>query len=144
MKIKTIINPLIEERIEIYSKEYNNLIKQIEELIRNYKNHLIGYFEDEIVPLKFDEVYRFFIEDKKIFASTKDKKYLIKLRLYQIEELVNSSFIKINQSCLVNKNKIKKFSSSWGGTILVELKNGDKEYISRRQTKTVLERMGIK
>jgi DNA-binding LytR/AlgR family response regulator len=144
MKIKTIINPLIEERIEIYSKEYNNLIKQIEELIRNYNNNLIGYFEDEIVPLKFDEVYRFFIEDKKIFASTKDKKYLIKLRLYQIEELVNSSFIKINQSCLVNKNKIKKFSSSWGGTILVELKNGDKEYISRRQTKTVLERMGIK
>lgn len=144
MKIKTIINPLIEERIEIYSKEYNNLIKQIEELIRNYNNNLIGYFEDEIVPLKFDEIYRFFIEDKKIFASTKDKKYLIKLRLYQIEELVNSSFIKINQSCLVNKNKIKKFSSSWGGTILVELKNGDKEYISRRQTKTVLERMGIK
>ena len=55
-----------------------------------------------------------------------------------------NNFIKINQSCLVNKHYIKCFKSSWKGSFLVELKNGEKDFISRRQTKIVLERMGLK
>ena len=57
---------------------------------------------------------------------------------------LGNNFIKINQSCLVNKHYIKCFRSSWKGSFLVELKNGEKDFISRRQTKIVLERMGLK
>ena len=69
---------------------------------------------------------------------------LIKYRLYQIEEIAPTSFIKINKSCLVNKHYIKRFYSSWGGSLYVQLKNNESDYISRRQTKIVMERMNIK
>ena len=71
----------------------------------------------------------------KVFGSISNK---------QLEEKLKESFIKINQSVLVNKKYIKCFKSSWGGSILVELTSGRDEYVSRRQTKIVMERMGIK
>lgn len=144
MKIKLIISKDVDERVEIYTHEKSDLIEQIENAINNYHKNIPGYIDDEIVLLPIDKIYRFYIENNKIFATTETKRYWIKLRLYQIENMLGSSFIKINQSCLVNKNKIKKFSSSWGGTLLVELTNGETDYISRRQTKIVMERMGIK
>lgn len=144
MKIKVIIDENVDERIEIYSKDRNDLVRQIEELVNNYDCNLYGYYDDEITPLSLNEVYRFYVENNKVYASTINKKYWIKLRLYQIEEMVGSSFIKINQSCLVNKKKIKRFVSSWGGSLLVELTNNEKDYISRRQTKIVMESMGVK
>lgn len=144
MKIKVIIDENVDERIEIYSKDRNDLVRQIEELVNKYDCNLYGYYDDEITPLSLNEVYRFYVENNKVYASTINKKYWIKLRLYQIEEMVGSSFIKINQSCLVNKKKIKRFVSSWGGSLLVELTNNEKDYISRRQTKIVMESMGVK
>jgi len=144
MKIKLIIDESVEEKIEIYSKERNELVRQIEELVDIYSHNLYGYIDDEIKLLSFNEIYRFYIENNKVFASTVEKKYLVKLRLYQIEEIVGSLFIKINQSCLINKKKVKRFISSWGGSLLVELTNNERDYISRRQTKIVMESMGVK
>ena len=143
MKLKIVINKELEERVEVYAQSKNQLVKDIESLVNNYDKKIIGYYEDEIVSLNLDEICRFYIELNKTYASTNSKTYIVKYRLYQIEDLIGDTFIKVNQSCLVNINKIKKFSSSLGGYLLVELTNGEKDYISRRQTKIVMERMGI-
>lgn len=144
MQLRLFIHKDEDERIEIHARERNELVKQIETLVNNYAVNLNGYTETEIVPLTKDRIYRVFVEDNKVYASTDSGKLLLKLRLYQLEDLLGDAFIKINQSALVNKRHIKKFSSSWGGSLLVELTNGETDYISRRQTKYVMERMGIK
>ena len=54
-----------------------------------------------------------------------------------------ASFIKINQSCLANKKKIKKFEYTIGGSLRVVFKNGYIDYIARRELKNVKERMGL-
>ena len=51
--------------------------------------------------------------------------------------------MKINQSCLVRVDKIKRFHSSIGGSLMVTLEGGYRDYISRRQLKIVKERIGI-
>ena len=143
MIIKTIIDKNTEERIEIYLHEGNELPEQIERLV-NKADNLIGYRDDEIVPLKKDEICRVYVENSKVFASTENEVYQLHFRLYQLEESLGDDFIKINQSSLVNRKHIKKFSHSWGGSITVHLSNGEEDFVSRRQTKTVMERMGIK
>ena len=60
-----------------------------------------------------------------------------------MEELLDNSFIKINQGCIVNINKILKFDSSITGSIKVILKNGFNDYISRRELKNVKRRIGL-
>lgn len=144
MKIITIIDENAEEKIEIHSQKRDALVEQIEGLVNSFGNSLIGYKNDEIVPLAADDIYRIYVNLNKVFASTDNGVYQLKNRLYQLEEMLGAQFIKINQSALVNKKKIEKFSSSWGGSLTVELTNGETDFISRRQTKAVTERMGIK
>jgi hypothetical protein len=68
----------------------------------------------------------------------------LKQRLYEIEKVLPETFVKINQSCLCNIRKISKFGASLGGSLTVILKNGYKDYVSRRQIKAVKERFGLK
>lgn len=134
--------------VEVYCNERTTLVNQIEQLVNNSEFcvdgvNCYGYLENDIVPLAVNEIQRFYVEDDKTYAAIENKKYQIKMRLYQIEETLKDQFVKINKSSIVNISYIKKFSSDWSGYLLVEMKNGDKDYISRRQLKVVKERMGL-
>ena len=138
-----------EEKVVVYAQEKNNLVNQIEELV--ISNDLIidgvninGYLESDIVPLKIFDIVSFYCDDDKTFARVNNKSYQIKFRLYQIEEKLSNSFIRINKSRIINKNFIEKFDISWNGTIMVKMKNGDFDYVSRRLLKSVKERMELR
>ena len=143
MKCYTYIEEVSEEKVLIYANERTKLIDEIESLVESANVDLTGTYNDEIIKININEVSCFLSENNKVFALINDKKYQIKQRLYQIEEMNLASFIKINQSCLANKKKIKKFESTIGGSLRVVFKNGYIDYISRRELKNVKERMGL-
>ena len=143
MKCYTYIEETTEEKVLIYAKERTKLIDEIESLVESVNIDLTGIFNDEIIKIDINDVICFLSENNKVFALINDKKYQIKQRLYQIEEMNLDNFIKINQSCLANKKKIKKFESTIGGSLKVVFKNGYVDYISRREVKNVKQRMGL-
>ena len=146
MKYTLHIDPECDEEVIVRAREKNALTDAIEALISVEKVHtppLIGYIGDDIFEIRPEEVYCFFIEDKKLFASTKKGDALVKRRLYEIEKYLSDEFIKINQSCIANVKKIKKFEASFGGALTVIFKNGYRDYVSRRQMKIVKERIGF-
>jgi len=144
MKYKIIINKDQKEDIIISSREHSELLERIESLLSEEREELFGYRENEAFLLDRKDIYCFYTEGGKVFAECGDGKRLIKERLYRLEELYSEDFVRINQSCLVNVSRIKRFSSSFGGSLLVELKNGYRDYVSRRQLRTVKERIGLK
>ena len=143
MKYTLIIDESKEESIVITVHEKNEVVEQIEKIIETEKFVLFGFVDDDIFPLDFKDVYAFYTSDNKVYAKTKDKTLLLRERLYQIEEHTSADFIKINQGCIVNLNKVMKFESNIGGTIKVVLKNGFSDYISRRELKNVKRRIGL-
>ena len=143
MKCYTYIEEIEEEKVLIYAKERNKLVDEIEALVISSDIDLTGIYNEEIVKININDVSCFISENNKVFALVNDKKYQIRRRLYQIEELNLNTFIKLNQSCIANKRKIKKFESTIGGSIKVIFKNGYIDYISRRELKNVKERMGL-
>ena len=143
MKCYTYIENVNEEKVLIYANERTKLVDEIESLVLTSDVDITGTFNDEIIKIDINDVSCFISENNKVFALINDKKYQIKQRLYQIEEMNLASFIKINQSCLANKKKIKKFESTIGGSLRVVFKNGYIDYISRRELKNVKERMGL-
>ncbi len=143
MKCTTIIDKTREEEVIIYAKEQTEFVEKIEAFVNSNSLDLTGYLNDSIIKLNITEIYCFAIEGGKIFAYTSDKRLLIKRRLYEIENMLDKSFVKINQSCIVSVSKIERFSASIAGSLLVVLKNGYKDYVSRRQLKFVKERLGI-
>ncbi len=143
MKYELIIDKEKEESIIIRAHEKTELINQIEELLKMSECKVIGYYEDEIIPVNFNEVFAIYTRDSKVYINVNNKDYLIKERLYQIEEMLDTSFVKINQGCIVNIKKILKFENSITGSIKVILKNGFSDYISRRELKNVKRRIGL-
>jgi len=150
----------LDSRIEIidsWEHEYDSLFEQwnddilefalpleqvIEKLVSD-NTELIGYNGKTAVRINLCEVYCFVTERNKVYAVTEKEKLLMKLRLYQLEEIADENFVKINQSCIANIRMKGRFDASVSGTMRVVFKNGYTDYVSRRQMKTVKERLGL-
>ena len=143
LKYELIIDSMKEESIIITAKDKNDLIIEIEKLIKTNMIKIVGYKDDEIYPLELSEIYCFYTQDGKVYAQSKTDNYLVKERIYQLEQVTSELFVKINQGCLVNVKKILKFESNLGGFIKVVLKNNYSDYISRRELKNVKRRLEI-
>lgn len=144
MKCFTFIDEKQEEKVVIYAKERTSLVEQIEKLVASTGVSLTGTYEDTSVIIDPTEVTCFIAESGKIYVLINDKKYQLKERLYQLEDMpFNEYFVKLNQSCLANIKQIKEFKASIGGAVMVTFKNGYKDYISRRELRHVKERIGL-
>jgi DNA-binding LytR/AlgR family response regulator len=143
MKCKTVIDKNREEEVIIYAHERNETVESIERIVSSTQLELIGYSGKSAVKLEWSEVYCFSVEDNRVYAVTEKEKLQLKLRLYQVEEMADKDFVKINQSCVANIKHIKRFDASISGALRVVFKNGYTEYVSRRQLKTVKERLGL-
>lgn len=143
MKCEIIIDPKQEERVVIYAKENNRVCKEIKQLAENSYTELFGYKGKEIIPLNPPDIFCVAVINNKIYAICENEKLLLKERLYTLEEKLPEGFIKINQSCIANLSKIERFDASISGTLKLRFKNGYTDYVSRRQLKSIKERLGI-
>lgn len=143
MELKIVIDKTCQERIEIFAREKNDTVKQIEQIVLGKNDEIFGFLDREAVRLDLDEVYCFFSDGNKVYLKTENKNYAVRQRIYELEETLPSNFIKLNQSCIANIKKIKKFDTSISGTLKVVFKNGYIDYVSRRRIKAVKERLGL-
>lgn len=131
------------EDFVISAKEQTPLLEKIEALLSSEESALFGFAGGDTVRLSVADVQAVVVEAGKVYALTDGGKWQLRERLYQMESDYPDMFLKINQSCLINPLKIDRFKSTVGGALLVVLKCGYRDYVSRRQLKTVKERMGI-
>ncbi len=143
MNLEIFIDKTKDEKVLVYAQEKNEIVKEIERIVKQSNSELIGYKDNEAKKLSLFDVNCFISENNKVYALT-DEKLQVKLRLYQIEDELNDDFIKINQSCIANIRQIEKVQATFSGSLSVIFKNGYKDYISRRNLKIVKERLGVK
>ena len=143
MKFRLIIDENRDEEVIVYSHEKTKLIEDIENLISENNFELTGFIDREAVKFNLAEVFCFISENNKVFAVCENEKFRLRERLYQLEEKLPENFVKINQSCIANVKKIKKFDTSFTGMLKVIFKNGYTDYVSRRNVKNIKERLGL-
>ena len=135
MKYKLIINKNVEEEIIAIVHEPSSLTQQIEDLVCSYSgtDSLIGYRDDEMRKLAFQEIECITILDRKVIAiDTKGRHYRMQDRLRELEEIVPSYFIRINKSTLANEHRIQRFHTAFSGGVDAVFMCGYREYVSRR------------
>ena len=143
MKVTTILDPSREEEVIIYAHSRSGLVEEIERLASREPVELLGFQGDSALLLDFVKVDRFTVENGKVFAAVGKERYQIRQRLYQLEQQVPAQFIKINQSCLANLRRVARFEAAFSGSLRVVFKNGDIDYVSRRNVRAVKERLGL-
>lgn len=143
MKYEIVVDPCQEERVVVYVKGDNPLAEEIRHLVEACGTEIVGYQGKEMVPLDPLEIACITVMDNKVYALCADERYLLKERLYVIEEKLPDSFVKIHQSCIANLRQVARFDASVSGTLKIRFKNGYTDYVSRRQLKLIKERLGI-
>lgn len=125
----------------IHAEEKTNKILEIAEKISMIDAEgksviLNGWDADYCVQLKPADVFRVFSQDKKVFVQTEKETLLLKMRLYEFEELVEkcgwTNFIRISNTDIVNFDNASKFDMSLTGVIKVIMKNDECAFVSRR------------
>ena len=135
MKFKLILDKEKDEEIIATVHERSTLIEQIEALVMAYsgQDKLPAFTEDEITQLYVSDIECITVMEGKTWAIDKDgKRYRLKQRLFEIEKLLPSSFIKINKSTIANETKIERFKANFSGAVDAIFKCGYKDYVSRR------------
>ena len=144
MKLELNIDEKIKETLVVVSA--NKIDKEVQNLI-NYieysSEYLIGIVENKASIIDIDEIIRVYIEDRKTFVVTLKDTYVVKKKLYEVENMVTRNFIKISQSEIANIKFIKNLDFSNTGTIVIKYKNSDISYVSRRMIKEFRLKLGI-
>lgn len=129
------IDPEKPELVVVRAHRRSELVDQIEALVtdRVEKNQLIGYTEDDMRMLSFSEIQCILVEDGLTVAVVgKDEKYRLKQRLYELEEILPESFIRLSKSALANEKHLVRFAAGFSGAVDAVLRCGRKESVSRR------------
>ncbi|QQK75451.1 LytTR family transcriptional regulator [Salicibibacter cibarius] len=134
-----------ESSITIQASEIDDKLKSIIEFIEQTTKpkQINGRRDKDIHLINLDKVYRFYIEDKILTMETKEGKYIVDQRLYQIEKIITKSFIKISKSEIVNLDYVDHLSFTNTGHVQIFIKNGVFTYSSRRYLKDIKERLNL-
>ena len=135
MKYKLIIDKNAEEEIIAIVHAPSSLTRQIEDLVCSFSgaDGIMGYRDDEMRKISFDEIECITILDRKVIAiDTNGNHYRIQDRLRDLEEVLPSYFIRINKSAIANEHRIARFDAVFSGGVDAVFRCGYREYVSRR------------
>ena len=134
MKIQIEIQKDLKEPYAIiYTSQITKEIADFTQTFDNKKRDTLVFLQnDKYVLVKEENISRVCFEDNHTVICCGKERYLSKKRLYEIEADLGQSFMRISRTALINLAKVESVEASFGGTMLVRLNDGNKEYISRK------------
>ena len=122
------------------------LIDEMERLVlqNSITDQIPGYVEDEITMLAVSEIECFAVSDARTYAVYRNgTRYLVKGRLYELEDLLPGDFVRISKSAIANWKKVSKLKVQLSGAVDAVFKSGYVECISRRCFADLKRRYGL-
>lgn len=145
MKVEIKILPDIKDPYAvIYTNEMTTEIRRMAAIFEIENPDLIPVVENgRIVVLRPDEIYMVRVENERTVVYTKEKQYSSAKRLYEFEATLGNGFMRISKSTLANLRFLDYIEPTLGGLMLIVLKNGRKDYISRKYLPVFKQYLGI-
>ena len=147
MNFRLIIDKTQAEEVVATVHERSALTDSIEALILEHsgQNKITAFTEDELLQLSFDQIECITVLDGKTYAiDTKGRQLRLKHRLYELETMLPSNFIRINKSAIANEARLEKFTAAYSGAVNARFKCGYEEYVSRRCFASIKRRFNTK
>lgn len=88
--------------------------------------------EEDIVVLKPEDIYMVRVENGDTTIYGNKQKYRSRRRLYELSDQLGKKFMQISKTTLVNLSYLDSIEPGFSGTLLLKLKNGNKDYVSRK------------
>ena len=144
MKVELNIDKKIKEIIvTISANKVNDEIQNLVNYIENKEDYFIGVLDDKVCLLNMEDIIRVYIENRKLYAVTVEGRFILRKKLYEMQSMLTKDFIKISQSEIANVKYIHSLDLGLRGTIVINYKNSDISYVSRRVLKEFKAKLGL-
>lgn len=132
-----------EPKLIIVTKEMTDELSSLVQALST-QTMLLGMQDGVVTQIPLGEIITIFASGGKVFATTEQATYTLKLKLYEIEhQFCGTDLVRISYSELVNLKKAKHFDLSKVGTIRVQMCNDTSSYVSKRYVKKIKTVLGL-
>lgn len=119
-------------------------VQRVAALLSEERASLISTGEDEkIVMLHPEEIYLVRVEAEKAVIYGEKRQFRSGKRLYELEALLGPDFMRISKSTIINLQLLDYVAPSLGGVMVLVMKNGQRDYISRKYLPAFKRYLGI-
>lgn len=87
--------------------------------------------EEDLIVLQPVNIYMVRVEDGDTIIYGEKQKYRSRKRLYELGQQLGKQFMQISKSTLINLSYMDSIEPGFSGTLLLKLKNGSSDYVSR-------------
>ncbi len=144
MKVELNIDKKFEETIvTILANKVNDEIQNLVNYIENKEDYFTGISDGKVRLLNLEDIIRVYVEDRKVYVVTVEGRFIVRKKLYEVQSMVTKDFIKISQSEIANIKYIHSLDLGLRGTIVINYKNSDMSYVSRRMLKEFKMKLGL-
>lgn len=145
MKVRIQVDPAIsEEYAEFHVREITDEVSRFAEIIEKSNRVLTGADEFErTIIINPSDIVAVHAEKKWCRILTETADYSCRRRLYELEQDLGPEFMRISKSILVCIRKIDSVEAVFNGMLLLHMKNGSKEYVSRTYLPNLKSYLGI-
>jgi DNA-binding LytR/AlgR family response regulator len=146
LTIKIIIQDPTQGEEESVTLKVRRMTENITRALNILKSppNLSVYNEGQTFSLPVADIYYIESVDLKTFVYAEKAVFRTKLKLYEIEGILNGDdFLRISKQVIINIDKIKSVSPAGASRFLATLANGEKVIISRQYVPALKERFGL-
>ena len=99
--------------------------------------------EEDIIVLQPREIYMVRVEDGDTIIYGQKLRFRSRKRLYELSGQLGKQFMQISKTTLINLSYMDSIEPGFSGTLLLKLKNGCKDYVSRKYLPEFKKYLGI-
>ena len=129
--------------VTIYADVITDEVQRVIDVLDEKDIPLIVQRDNKMIILKSEEVYMIRVEGGDTVIYTESEKYYSRRRLYEMFEQIGTGFMQISKQTVINLSYIKSIETGFGGTLLLKLKNGSSDYVSRKYLPDLKRYLGI-
>lgn len=136
---------LTEECIIIKCQRLDENVIKLQSLLAEHTNsdrNILLHKDEKSYYMPLKKILFFETENKQIWAHTVNEMYETDYKLYELEELLPGSFMRVSKSTIVNLNHIYSITKNITASSIVEFHGTHKQiYVSRNYYKALVARL---
>ena len=121
------------EVLEIRCHKISEDVQEIIAFVKSRQGQLSAVTDGQNVEVPLIDIFYAESVDNRVFIYTAKESYEVKLKLYELEDMMRGrSFLRVQKSMLLNLMKVKSIKPALSGRYSAILKNGEEVVISRK------------
>jgi Response regulator of the LytR/AlgR family len=136
MKINIDLNDDYKETsVTIKCNKIDEEVLKLEKTLKSYLNKdksLIFYKDNKEYYFNINNILFFETDNNIIYAHTINDAFIVKKKLYELENILPDNYLRVSKSTIVNINQILSISHNFASSSLIEFNKTHKQvYVSR-------------